>query len=70
MPNDTDDDQPAPARVEKMLSAVDEVQEAIDRLASESRTADRRVAHDLTLVEPFSRAERLTLKRPLPLPRP
>ena len=68
MPNDTDDDQRPSGRVEKMLSALDELQEAIDRLASESHTAGRRVVHDLTLVEPFSRAERLTLKHRLPRP--
>jgi hypothetical protein len=66
MPNETDDDQRPPLRVEKMLNALDEVQEAVDRLATERRTTGRRVAHDPTLVEPFSRAERQTLKAPVP----
>ena len=62
MPDETDDGQRSPLGVEKMLNALDEVQEAVDRLATERRTTDRRAVHNLTLVEPFSRAERLTLK--------
>jgi hypothetical protein len=68
MPNETDDDQRPPLRVEKMLSALDELQEAVDRLAAQTRTTGGRIAHDLTLLEPFSRAERLTLKLPIPRP--
>jgi hypothetical protein len=66
MPNETDDDRRPPLRIEKMLNALDELQAAVDRLATETRTTGRRVAHDLTLVEPFSRAERQTLKPPAP----
>ena len=66
MPNETDADRRPPLRIEKMLNALDELQAAVDRLATETRTTGRRVTHDLTLVEPFSRAERQTLKRPAP----
>jgi hypothetical protein len=38
-----------------MINALDEVQEAVDRLAAENRTPDRTVARDFVLVEPFSR---------------
>jgi hypothetical protein len=68
MPNETDDEQRPPLGVEQMLEALDEVQEAVDRLATERRTTGRRAGHDLTLVEPFSRAERVTLKNPIPGP--
>jgi hypothetical protein len=60
MPDEIDDDQrprsPVENRspVEKMIDALDEVQEAVDRLAADRRIAGRRAAHDLALLEPFS----------------
>jgi hypothetical protein len=60
MPEEIDDDQrprsPVDHRspVEKMIDALDEVQDAVDRLAADRRIAGRRVAHDLALLEPFS----------------
>jgi len=54
MPSNTDDNR-VPSPVERMINALDEVQEAVDRLAAENRTPDRTVARDFVLVEPFSR---------------
>lgn len=54
MPDDTDDDQRHGSPVEKLINALDEVQEAVARLAAEKRTAGRRIAQDLALLEPFS----------------
>jgi hypothetical protein len=65
MPNDDERD---PTPVEKMLSALDELQEVVDRLAVDRHPAGRRTARDLTLVEPFSREELRSLKEPLPRP--
>lgn len=55
MPDDTGDDQRHRSPVEKMINALDEVQEAVARLAAEKRTPGRRIAQDLALLEPFSR---------------
>jgi hypothetical protein len=46
-------DHPATA-VEKLINAVDEVRDAIDRLTAENRTAGRRADDDPALREPFS----------------
>jgi len=54
MPNETDDDR-APSPVEEMINALDEVQEAVDRLAAEKRPAGRPVVRDFVLLDPFSR---------------
>ena len=51
---DTDDNPRPLSPVEKMLNALDEVQDAMKRLAAENRTVGRRVGHDFALVEPFS----------------
>ena len=53
MPSDTEDEQPSSSRVEKMLNALNELQEAVDRLAAENRTASQRATHDLAPVEPL-----------------
>ena len=57
IPDDTDDDQRHRSPVEKLINALDEVQEAVARLAAEKRTAGRRIAQDLALLEPFSRED-------------
>jgi hypothetical protein len=54
MPDDTADDQVDRSPVEKLINALDEVQEAVDRLAADRRTAGRRVAHDVVRLEPFA----------------
>jgi hypothetical protein len=57
MPSETDDDQRPRSPVERMINALDEVQEAVERLAAEKRMSGRRIAHDLALLEPFSRED-------------
>ena len=57
MPSETDDNR-APSPVERMINALDEVQEAVDRLAAEKRPPAPSVARDFVLLEPFSRDER------------
>ena len=54
MPSEPDDKPHAQSPVERMINALDEVQEAVDRLAAEKRTS-RPVARDFVLLEPFSR---------------
>jgi hypothetical protein len=55
VPSDREtDDSPRPlSPVEKMLNALDELQDAMKRLAAENRI----VGHDFALVEPFSRED-------------
>jgi hypothetical protein len=55
MPSETDDNRRAPSPIERMINALDEVQEAVDRLAAEKRTSGRPVVRDFVLLEPFSR---------------
>jgi hypothetical protein len=65
MPSDSDDAKQALSPVEKMSDALDEIQAAMDRLAAERRTAERRDAHDqVTLAEPSSQTERPALTKP------
>jgi hypothetical protein len=55
MPSDTNDNRD-PSPVERMINALDEVQEAVERLAAENRTPDRTVGRDFVLRrEPFTR---------------
>jgi hypothetical protein len=56
-PDDPDDDQRPVSPIEKMINALDEVQDAVNRVADESRTASRRAADDLAPEEPFTRQE-------------
>jgi hypothetical protein len=56
MPSETDDNQRAQSPIERMINALDEVKEAVDRLAAEKRTSTRPVVRDFVLLEPpFSR---------------
>jgi len=59
MPSDShsDNDQRPASQVEKLLNALDEVQDAVNRLAAESRPADQPIADDVSAVEPFSRED-------------
>ena len=57
MSNETDDDR-APSPVEEMINALDEVQEAVDRLAAEKESAGRPVVRDFVLLDPFSRDDK------------
>ena len=64
IPDDPDDDQRPVSPIEKMINALDEVQDAVNRVAAESRTAGRRVAHDLAPEEPFTREQPFAPKPP------
>ena len=56
MPSEPEDKPHAESPVERMINALDEVQEAVDRLAAEKRTSTRPVVRDFVLLEPpFSR---------------
>ena len=55
MPSETDDNQRARSPIERMINALDEVQEAVNRLAAEKRASNRPVVRDFVLLEPFSR---------------
>jgi len=55
MPSEPDDKPTAESPVERMISALDEVQEAVERVAAEKRTSGRAVVRDFVLIEPFSR---------------
>jgi len=55
MPSEPDDKPHAQSPVERMINALDEVQEAVERLAAEKRTSGRPVVRDFVLLEPFSR---------------
>ena len=68
MPGDPEDYRPPFSPVERMINALDEVQDAVDRLAAESRTADRRVARDIAPEEPLSREELLSPRSPFRVP--
>ena len=55
MPSEPDDKPHAQSPVERMINALDEVQEAVERLAAETRRSGRPVVRDSVLLEPFSR---------------
>ncbi len=46
MPDDSEGDEQSSSRVEKMINALDELQDAVDRLAAETRAAGRRATQD------------------------
>jgi len=54
MPSENDD-QHAKSPIERMINALDEVQEAVDRLAAEKRPVSRPVVRDFVLLDPFFR---------------
>jgi hypothetical protein len=57
MPSDTDDTRGAPSSVENLINALDEVRDAMDRLAAERRTTPRQTARDFAIVQPYPRED-------------
>jgi hypothetical protein len=57
MPSDTDDPPGTPSSVENLINALDEVRDAMERLAAERRTTPRQTARDFAVIEPYSRED-------------
>lgn len=68
MPGVPDDNRSRASPVERMINALDEVQDAVNRLAAERRTADRRVAREIVPEEPLSREELFAPRSPFRVP--
>jgi hypothetical protein len=54
MPSDPESDRRPPSSVEKLLNALDEVRDAVNRVAVESGTVSRQPSPDLVRTEPSS----------------